>query len=208
MHGCPKLARLLRACGELQGGRGRAGRSAMPGLDRLRAGVWYRFTMTGNTGLGRWCALLWAIGVMFWAACVLADSNDAADDDLDAARWADRVGDGVVLERLGPETPALLRLRAIRAAPAMVDPERSLNVLADLMASRDPDLAPAAGRAAVAVAAQLSQDRLQRREASPEELKRIGSRYASLVESDLRQDIRLMAVRVAGLLDALLQPGG
>lgn len=133
-----------------------------------------------------------------------ADTTSPVDDPLAAARWADRAGDANVLQRLAPTHPPVMRLRAIRATPAMSDPEHALAPLAALAGGRDPDLAPAAARAALAIAQTLSHDSWQQREV-PVELREIAIKafQAVLDQPGLRQDIALMAVQVVTYLEAL-----
>lgn len=142
--------------------------------------------------------------LLLWTVPVLGEPMPGVDDDLEAARWADRVGEAEVLERLASTQSALSRLRAIRAAPALRQREKVLALLAPILGGRDPDLAPAAGRAAVKVAQGLRMDDLQAREVSSAVLPPLYEQYEALASTaKLRPDLVLMAEQVLTYLNAL-----
>jgi hypothetical protein len=91
-------------------------------------------------------------------------------DPLELNRVVQRFGDGAILELLAPPTPILTQLAAVRASPWLRAPERALGALTELAAGRDPELAPAAARAALEIARQLDGASLARRECAPDEL--------------------------------------
>jgi hypothetical protein len=92
-------------------------------------------------------------------------------DPLELARVVQRFGDAAILRLLAPTTAFVTRLAAVRASPWLLAPERALGALSELAAGRDPDLAPAAARAALEIAQQLDPASLARRECAPIELR-------------------------------------
>jgi len=134
-------------------------------------------------------------------AAALLGVRDA--DPLELARVVARVGDGAVLALLAGDRPVAVRLAAVRAAPWLREPERALAPLAELIASRDSELAPAAARAALRIAQALTSDALGRRERSPAEL---GAALKALLRAAelprVRADLQRMAAATAEQLRA------
>jgi hypothetical protein len=105
-------------------------------------------------------------------------------DPLEIDRVVQRFGDGAVLKLLAPATPLVTRLAAVRATPWLRAPERALGALSELAAGRDPELAPAAARAALEIARQLDAAALARRECSPVELLDVLARLQAIGARD------------------------
>lgn len=137
----------------------------------------------------------------------LAQDDPFARDDgdpMELARLVDRYGDDAVIERLADDRPRIVRLYAIRAAPYMRWPERALDRLAQLAAGRDPDLAPAAARSALAIAESLTIDELARREVDPSSLGDARTALRAVADDrTARADIRAVCARAAAALERL-----
>ena len=101
-------------------------------------------------------------------------------DPLELARVVQRFGDGAILQLLAPATAFVTRLAAVRASPWLLAPERALGALSELAGGRDPDLAPAAARAALEIAQQLDPASLARRECAPVELRDVLARLQAI----------------------------
>lgn len=128
-----------------------------------------------------------------------------SSDPIELARVVDRIGDEGVIARLTDETSAAVRLAAIRATRAMDAPERALVPLAVIASGRDPDLAPAAALALLAIARELDPQALDGREVMRAELVPARSALAVLAADETaRADLRRAA---AVVLDALAQLG-
>lgn len=126
-------------------------------------------------------------------------------DPMVLARLVDRLGDDAVVSRLSAETPPSVRLTAVRAAPWMSEPERSLTALVEIAAGRHPRLAPAAARATLDIARRLAVADLPRREVSPEELSSAAVALRALAADETaRPDLRAAAGLAEPLLRALL----
>lgn len=122
-------------------------------------------------------------------------------DPLELARVVDRVGDAAVIARLTPETPIAVRASAVLAAPWMRAPEDALAPLAEIAAGRDPDLAPRAAQALLAIARRLDERALDARERDRAELAPArGTLSAIAADETARADVR----RAAALADAAL----
>lgn len=124
-------------------------------------------------------------------------------DPLELARVAARLGDAAVLALLAPSQPVAAQLAAVRAAPWLREPERALLPIAELIAGRDSELAPAAARAALQITRALDADALARRELLPDDLAPALSALArAAVLSRVRDDLRRMAAAAAEQLRA------
>jgi hypothetical protein len=124
-------------------------------------------------------------------------------DPLELARVVARVGDSAVLALLAADKPVATRLAAVRAAAWLRQPEQALGTLAELLAGRDSELAPAAARAALQIAQGLDADALAQREVAPAQLTQV--LVALLRASELprvRPDLRAMAAAAAEQLRA------
>lgn len=122
-------------------------------------------------------------------------------DPMELARVVDRLGDDAVLSRLDEARPREVRLAAMRASPFMGWPELALEPLAQIAASRDPLLAPAAASAALTIARSLEPDALRRREVDPTSLSAARGLFAALsADRSARADLRA----AASMIDALL----
>jgi hypothetical protein len=156
-----------------------------------------------RTGLG--IALL-AIAASGAAQDVDPLLETGTSDPLELARAVDRIGDAALLARLGEETPADVRLLAVRGAPQMHAPERALEPLARIAAGRDPDLAPAAALSASRIARALDPQALEARETLPSDLAAARTVLEALAADETaRADIR----RAAGMaVDAIGAAGG
>jgi hypothetical protein len=130
----------------------------------------------------------------------------ATSDPLELARVVDRLGDPAILARItAPDVRADVRLAAIRAAPALCEPERVLEHLAALAAGRDPDLAPAAGLALLQIARRIDPRALDAREVMRSELSPARAALARLAgDPSARADLR----RAAALADDALAAAG
>ena len=125
-------------------------------------------------------------------------------DPMELARVVDRLGDDAVLSRLDEARPREVRLAAMRASPFMGWPELALEPLAEIAASRDPLLAPAAASAALTIARSLEPDALRRREVDPASLSAARGLFAALsTEQRARADLRAVAAMIASLLEQL-----
>jgi hypothetical protein len=134
------------------------------------------------------------------AAALLA----IADADLrELGRVVERFGDARVRALLSKPADVAPCLAAVRAAPMLRRPELALEPLVRLSEGRDSLLAPAAARAALAIAAGLDFDALSAREVSASEL---APARAALLALAARQtagaDIRLAAAATAEALAA------
>jgi hypothetical protein len=129
-------------------------------------------------------------------------------DPLELASRCARLGDDAVLQRLSPQTALPERLAAVRATVFLRAPELALPALAELAGSRDPDLAPAAGRRALAIVQALAIEGLARRELSSASLLPVRARLSQLAgAAQLRPDLRALASEAAQLLGTLDVPG-
>jgi hypothetical protein len=147
---------------------------------------------------------------------VRASAQDGVDpllatgssDPLELARVVDRIGDAALLERLGGEgTPTDVRLAAIRASVALRAPERALEPLATIARSRDPDLAPAAAMAFLAIARDLDPRALDAREVLRGELVPARTALEALADDEsARADLRRAALLALDALTALGVP--
>lgn len=125
-------------------------------------------------------------------------------DPMELARVADRLGDAAVLARLGEGQSRDVRLAAIRAARFIDGPELALEPLARIAAGRDPLLAPAAARAALAIAGELDLDALAQREVEPSSLSAARALFVALSrDARARADLRAAAEHVAARLEQL-----
>lgn len=112
---------------------------------------------------------------------------------------ADAVGDGLSLERPREEVVALLTV-----LPRAADAIEFLDRLAPLAASRDPDIAPAAARAAVEIVEACDVSSLELMELQiPEEARQA---WQGVLDSEPRADIRAAAEYVMARL-ATMEPG-
>jgi hypothetical protein len=124
-------------------------------------------------------------------------------DPLELARAVRDLGDDAVLQRLAPGRPVETRLAAIRSTPWMREPVLALDALARELSGRDPDLAPAAARAAARIAGGVDAPSLLRREIDPGELSAVRARLAAAGKNPLlRPDIRQQALQAAQMLAA------
>ncbi|MBO6939564.1 MAG: hypothetical protein JJ863_31625 [Deltaproteobacteria bacterium] len=122
-------------------------------------------------------------------------------DALELDREVEAMGDDAVLAALDAERLDV-RLGALRAARWLEEPERALPTLAGLAAGDDPDLAPAAARAAGQIAELLRHDDLQAREADLAVLD--PSPWRGLADDEsARADLRGIGARVAQVLEGL-----
>ncbi len=122
-------------------------------------------------------------------------------DPLELSRHVDAIGDDPVLTAL-EEGSFAERLGAIRATRWLAEPERALRTLAAMAAGDDPDLAPAAARAAAQIAERLRHDDLRAREADFGLLAH--APWAQLAaDESARADLRAIAERVAQSLRLL-----
>ncbi len=130
-----------------------------------------------------------------------------AGDPLELARAVDRYGDGPVLVALGGEAAVAVRLQAIRAAPFLAEPERALLTLIDIVGGRDPDLAPAAGRAVLAICRAMAEARTRPVDGHRPELERqLGGLRVLQDREHLRRDLRATAGAAAAMLEPLAPP--
>jgi hypothetical protein len=128
-------------------------------------------------------------------------------DELDLAALVARIGDDVVLTSLS-EGDSVLRLSAIRSAPYLVSKELALQPLAVLAQGRDPDLAPAAVRRALAIAGALALDRAANRELDLDTLQAAQRLLLALANAkSARADVRVCAGLSAHLLGTFSAPG-
>lgn len=128
-------------------------------------------------------------------------------DPLELGRVTRARGDGAVLSRLADDRPVVVRLAAIRASRWMRAPEAALGRLAALAGGRDPDLAPAAARAAWHIARALDGPALHRREVIPADLAPARSTLQQLAaDESARADLRRLAAFAADALSALGVP--
>ncbi len=122
-------------------------------------------------------------------------------DPLELARVVRKLGDEAVSQRLDPGQSVEIRLAAIRSTPWMREPELALNALVRELSGRDPDLAPAAARAAARIAGSLDAESLLRREVDAQGLCPVRTGLVAAGENELlRPDIRLHASRAAEML--------
>lgn len=149
-----------------------------------------------------------ALAVLLLLTPVAAHAQDDAfaavedADPVELARLVDRLGDEAVLERLADdEASFVVKLAAVRAARYLVGPEHALAPLAELLAGRDPRLAPAAGMTLLAIGDRLSMPGLDRREVLPERLAPALERLdAVAADETARADLRAVAAHVAAQL--------
>lgn len=137
-------------------------------------------------------ALCWPASALAQAIDPLLAVHDA--DPLRLAQVVDRLGDDGVLERLGGAHPLAVRRLAVSGCRFLHAPERALPALAELAAGRDPDLAPAAMRAILAIVLELDRADLDAREHDGDELPRTRETLTALAEDDTaRPDLRRAA---------------
>ncbi len=99
------------------------------------------------------------------------------------------------------------RLRAIRAAPFLPEPELGLSVLVPLAAGRDATLAPAAAVAIRRITERLDRGSLDAHEVDAAELGRTQRALGAIArDSTARADIRRLAGLAAAELGAVLAP--
>jgi len=175
------------------------------------------FLNRGDRSAGLLCAGMLVCGLL--AACAWAASSTRAQegpDALVAARSADpltlapivaRLGDSAVLARLAEGQPTEVQLAAIHASRTLLAPEAALGLLATHAAGRDPDLAPAAARAALDISRALDARDLDAREVAPAALDEARATLASLgadetARPDLRRAALLSVDALAGLWPA------
>lgn len=132
----------------------------------------------------------------------------SATDPLDRARAVARLGDGPVLALLseqgrGTGHEAALRLAAIESAAFLRNPAEALAPLVPLMQGRDPDLAPAAAQAIVAIARRLVEASRAPEGVSAAQLAALAKQLRAIEQDPrVRADLKLAAVQAATLLDA------
>jgi hypothetical protein len=125
-------------------------------------------------------------------------------DPLELALVVERVGDDAVLARLAPETPVAVRALAIVAATELHAPEDALVPLVELARGRDPDLAPRALWATLAIARRLDARTLGARESDVGALAPARAGLEALAadetaRADLRRGAQLAAAALAEL---------
>jgi hypothetical protein len=139
-----------------------------------------------------------------------AEQLIAALDPLDRARAVAQLGDVRVLARLavargehGAVTNVESVLAAVQSTRWLAEASRALPALLELMAGRDPDLAPAAAQAVVAIARGLVEGQRVPEGIDAEQLK-AWTTPLNVVEQNarLRPDIRLAATQAIALLNA------
>lgn len=138
------------------------------------------------------------------------DQLVAALDPLDRARAVAELGDVRVLARLavargehGAVTNVESILSAVQSTPWLADASRALPALLELVPGRDPDLAPAAAQAVVAIARGLVEGKRVPESVDAEQLK-AWTTALSVIEQNarVRPDIRLAATEAIALLNA------
>lgn len=161
-----------------------------------------------------WACVLGACAATAYAQAALtepaADPLTALLDPLDRARAAAQLGDAQVLARLtvargehGAVTNVERVLAAVQSAQWLDDASRALPALLELMPGRDPDLAPAAARAVVAIARGLVQGKRVPESVDAEQLKAWTAQLAVIEQNArVRSDIRLAATAAIALLNA------
>lgn len=124
-------------------------------------------------------------------------------DPLELARVVERFGDVRVRALLDRPAEVATCLAAVRAAPMLRRPELALAALVRLSAGRDSLLAPAAARAALAIAAGLDADTLAAHELPASELAPARAELLALAERETAgDDIRTAAALAAVALAA------
>jgi len=159
-----------------------------------------------KTGRQLFLASLAIVGLSASTAAQEADplAEVAGADPLDLSRAVARLGDDAVMDRLREGTSAASRLAAIRATPALAEPERALAELAEIARGRDPDLAPAAALSALTIAGDLDADELVQREADRDLVTRSREAFEALGHDEsVRRDIRRVGFMVAERLRSL-----
>jgi hypothetical protein len=135
------------------------------------------------------------------APAALEQIRDA--DPIELARAVLRLGDVAVLALLSDGQSGPARLAGIRAARWLVAPEHALPALAELVASRDSLLAPAAALACMRIARELDVDALSRREADPTELALVLSTLRRALRTpQVRADLRMMTAEAVASIEA------
>lgn len=125
-------------------------------------------------------------------------------DPLLLASAVERLGDQAILDRLTDAHPLAVRVLAARATPFLHAPELALGPLAELAASRDPDVAPAAMRALLSIARAITRASL---DAHEDDGASIGAARAALTQlaadeaarTDLRRGARAALAMLATL---------
>jgi hypothetical protein len=134
------------------------------------------------------------------AAALLAVADA---DPLELGRVVERFGDARVRALLSKPADVAPCLAAVRAAPMLRRPELALEPLLRLSEGRDSLLAPAAARAALAIAAGLDADALAAREVAVSELAPTRAALLALAaRATVGADIRLAAATAAEALAA------
>ena len=177
-----------------------------PGRPRSRLRIVSRHTAAA------WCSVLVPGLLIAMAGGELSVSAQAAfgqsDDPLELSHWAQEVGPQRVLGLLDPDQAPLLQLRAIRAAHALSRPEHCLRALLPLMCGDDPDLAPAAARAALQIAHAVTDNGGLREELDREALAALARDYEAAAETQgMRADLVLISVQVATQLAEVASTG-
>jgi hypothetical protein len=133
---------------------------------------------------------------------LLRSSVDA--DALTLAGLSARIGDDAVLAALAQHDDVLLCLAALRSTPYLRSPASALPALAELAAGRDPELAPAAARRALAISQALALRHANTDELMDGAIAPIRSALAALAQAqDARRDVRVSAGQAAALLQTL-----
>jgi hypothetical protein len=131
-------------------------------------------------------------------------------DPLDRARAVAALGDVRVLAQLavargehGAATNVASVLSAVQSTPWLADGSRALPALLELMPGRDPDLAPAAAQAVVAISRGLVEGERVPESVDAEQLKAWTTALSVIEQSTrVRPDIRLAATEAIALLNA------
>jgi hypothetical protein len=127
----------------------------------------------------------------------------ANSDPMELAKVVDRLGDDAVLARLQKDKSVEIRIAAIRATRWMRSPESALSSLAEILGSRDSELAPVAATTALRIASAITNDALSTKEVMPSELTEPRALFVKASENPLiRPDIRLQAAQTAEALAA------
>jgi hypothetical protein len=113
----------------------------------------------------------------------------------------------VTLAALRAADDPVLQLAAIRAAPHIVDRDQALLPLAEIAASRDPELAPLAAWKLLRITQELVREHLEPHEIVPSALAPAkAAMLAVQADATARPDIRLYAGQAAHLLGSLGVP--
>jgi hypothetical protein len=124
-------------------------------------------------------------------------------DPLLLASVVERLGDAAILDRLTDAHPLAVRTLAARATPFLHAPEQALGPLAELSASRDPDLAPTAMRALLTIARSMTRASLDAHEDDGASIEAARTALTPLVADEhARPDLRRGAEAVLAMLAA------